>query len=279
LAIKSAIINVMERAARKAARGLLRDLGEVGQLQVSQKGPANFVSAADVRAEKTIRMELAKARPDFGFLLEESGEVGDKNAEHRWVVDPLDGTTNFLHGIPHFNISIAAEKRTGETREVIAGLILDPARDEMFWAEKGAGAYLNERRLRVSARRDPKASMFATGIPFAAVAASRRLAFARTLGTLMPQVAGIRRFGAAALDLAWVAAGRYEGFWELGLKRWDIAAGVLIVREAGGYVTDPHDGDPLTEGDVVAANPYMHPMLRDAVADGVAAAASRQTVR
>ena len=150
MAVKSALINVMERAARKAARGLLRDLGELGQLQVSKKGPANFVSAADVRAEKTIRDELAKARPEFGMLLEEGGEVPSKDGQHRWIVDPLDGTTSFLHGIPHFAISIAVEKRTGPTTEITAGLILDPALDEMFWAEKGQGAFLNDHRLRVS---------------------------------------------------------------------------------------------------------------------------------
>jgi myo-inositol-1(or 4)-monophosphatase len=273
-------MTVMQNAAQRAAKRLLRDFAEVEQLQVSVKGPGDFVSQADIRAEQSLREDLAKARPGYAFLMEESGAHGSDNWAWRWVVDPLDGTSNFLHGIPHWAISIGLERRLEDgSSELAAGVIYAPAVDEMFWAEKGAGAYLNERRLRVSARRDPKASMFATGIPFAAVAASRRLAFARTLGTLMPQVAGIRRFGAAALDLAWVAAGRYEGFWELGLKRWDIAAGVLIVREAGGYVTDPHDGDPLTEGDVVAANPYMHPMLRDAVADGVAAAASRQTVR
>ncbi len=191
------------------------------------------------------------------------------------MVDPLDGTTNFLHGIPHWAISIGLERRLPDgSSEISAGLIYAPAVDEMFWAEKGMGAYLNDRRLRVSARRDPKEAVFATGIPFAAVDARRRLAFARTLGALMPETAGIRRFGAAALDLAWVAAGRYDGFWELGLKPWDLSAGVLIVREAGGYCTDAADGDPRTRGDVVAANPHLHPYLRDHVAAGVAAAAA-----
>jgi myo-inositol-1(or 4)-monophosphatase len=265
---------VMQNAAQKAAKRLLRDFAEVEQLQVSVKGPGDFVSQADLRAEASLREDLNKARPGYGFLMEESGASGSENWSWRWVVDPLDGTTNFLHGIPHWAISIGLERRLPDgTAELAAGLVYAPAVDEMFWAEKGIGAYLNERRLRVSARRDPKESVFATGIPFAAVAPRHRLAFARTLGTLMPQVAGIRRMGAAALDLAWVAAGRYEGFWELGLKPWDIAAGVLIVREAGGYVTDPHDGDARAQGDVVAANPHMHPMLRDAVADGVAAAA------
>jgi myo-inositol-1(or 4)-monophosphatase len=187
------------------------------------------------------------------------------------VVDPLDGTTNFLHGIPHWAISIALERRLpGGDSELAAGLIYAPAVDELFWAEKGGGAFVNERRLRVSARRDLKDAVFATGIPFAAVAPQRRLAFARTLGVLMPQVAGIRRFGAAALDFAWVAGGRYDGFWELGLKRWDMAAGILLVREAGGFVTDPAGQDPRDTGEVIAANPHLHAALSEAVIAGVA---------
>jgi myo-inositol-1(or 4)-monophosphatase len=261
----------MVRAAEKAARTLVRDFGEVEQLQVSKKGPADFVSSADLAAEKTIRAELSKARPDFSWLMEEAGKGGPANAKSRWIVDPLDGTTNFLHGIPHWAISIALERRLPDgDSEVTAGLVYAPAVDELFWAEKGGGAFVNERRLRVSARREFKDAVFATGIPFAAVAAHRRLAFARTLGQLMPQVAGIRRFGAAALDLAWVAAGRYDGFWELGLKRWDMAAGTLLVREAGGFITDPAGKDPRDTGDVIAANPHLHPALSEAVVQGVA---------
>lgn len=272
----SAHMTVMQNAAHRAAKRLLRDFAEVEQLQVSIKGPGDFVSQADLRAEQTLRDDLTKARPGYAFLMEESGAHGSENWSWRWIVDPLDGTSNFLHGIPHWAISIGLERRLDDgSAELAAGLVYAPASDEMFWAEKGVGAFVNERRLRVSARRDLKESMFATGIPFAAVTPQRRLAFARTLGTLMPQVAGIRRFGAAALDLAWVAAGRYEGFWELGLKPWDMAAGLLIVREAGGYATDPEGGDPMPSGDVVAANPHMHKLLREAVADGVAAA-SRQ---
>jgi myo-inositol-1(or 4)-monophosphatase len=235
------------------------------------KGPSDFVSQADTRAESTLREELNKARPGYAFLMEESGASGSQNWAWRWVVDPLDGTTNFLHGIPHWAISIGLERRlaTGGC-ELVAGLIYAPAVDEMFWAEKGAGAFVNERRLRVSARREAKNAVFATGIPFAAVAPRRRLAFAHTLGVLMAVVAGIRRFGAAALDLAWVAAGRYDGYWELGLKRWDLAAGVLLVREAGGFVTDPAGQDPRDTGDVIAANPHLHPMLSEAVVAGIA---------
>jgi myo-inositol-1(or 4)-monophosphatase len=261
----------MANAAQKASKRLLRDFNEVEQLQVSVKGPSDFVSQADMRAEQTLREELNKARPGYAFLMEESGASGSQNWSWRWVVDPLDGTSNFLHGIPHWAISIGLERRLQDGgSELAAGVIYAPAVDELFWAEKGAGAFVNERRLRVSARRDLSDALFATGIPFAAVSAPRRLAFARTLSLLMPKIAGIRRFGAAALDLAWVAAGRYDGYWELGLKRWDLAAGVLLVREAGGFVTDPGGQDPRDTGDVVAANPYLHPVLSDAVSDGIA---------
>ena len=211
-------MTVMQNAANKAAKRLLRDFAEVEQLQVSVKGPGDFVSQADLRSEATLKEELNKSRPGFGFLMEESGMSGSANWAWRWVVDPLDGTSNFLHGIPQWCISIALERRLPDGgTEVTAGMIYNPVNDEMFWAEKGGGAFLNERRLRVSGRRELKEAVFATGIPFANVSGARRLAFARTLGVLMPQVAGIRRFGAAALDMAWVAAGRFDGYWELGL--------------------------------------------------------------
>jgi myo-inositol-1(or 4)-monophosphatase len=268
-------LTVMANAAHKAAKRLLRDFNEVEQLQVSVKGPSDFVSQADIRAEQTLREELNKARPGYAFLMEESGAAGSENWAWRWVIDPLDGTTNFLHGIPHWAISIGLERRIeGGASELAAGLVYAPAVDEMFWAEKGGGAFMNERRLRVSARRDLSEALFATGIPFAAVAPGRRLAFAHTLGALMPQVAGIRRFGAAALDLAWVAAGRYDGYWELGVKRWDIAAGLLLVREAGGYATDPAGGEPRETGNLVAANANLHAVLSGFVADGQAVAAA-----
>lgn len=273
-------MTVMQNAAQKASKRLLRDFNEVEQLQVSVKGPSDFVSQADLRAEATLREELAKARPGYGFLMEESGASGSANWAWRWVVDPLDGTTNFLHGMPHWCISVALERRLPDGgSEVAAAMIYNPAADEMFWAERGGGAFLNERRLRVSSRRELKDAVFATGIPFAAVAPQHRLAFARTLGALMPQVAGIRRFGAAALDMAWVAAGRFDGYWELGLKPWDMAAGLLIVREAGGSVTDPAGAESgVIEGgsnNVVCGNPYLHAKLLDIVADGVAAAEGR----
>ncbi len=273
-------MTVMQNAANKAAKRLLRDFAEVEQLQVSVKGPGDFVSQADLRSEATLKEELNKARPGFAFLMEESGMSGGANWAWRWVVDPLDGTSNFLHGIPQWCISIALERRLPDgATEITAGMIYNPVNDEMFWAEKGGGAFLNERRLRVSGRRELKDALFATGIPFAAVSGARRLAFARTLGVLMPQVAGIRRFGAAALDMAWVAGGRFDGYWELGLKPWDMAAGLLIVREAGGFVTDPAGAESILHeaagNDIVAANPHMHARLREVVAEGVSAAEGR----
>jgi myo-inositol-1(or 4)-monophosphatase len=268
-------MTVMQNAIQKAARRLLRDFAEVEQLQVSVKGPSDFVSQADLRSEQILVEELTKARPGYAFLLEEGGARGSANWSWRWIIDPLDGTTNYLHGVPHWAISVALEKRTETGGEIVAGCIYNPVNDEMFWSEKGIGAFLNERRLRVSARRDLSQALFATGIPFAAVTPQRRLAFARTLGALMPQVAGIRRFGAAALDLAWTAAGRYDGYWELGLKPWDMAAGMLIVREAGGFATNAEGGEPVLDEagvDIVAANTHFHARLRELVADGVGAA-------
>jgi myo-inositol-1(or 4)-monophosphatase len=267
----SAHMTVMQAAAQKAAKRLLRDFNEVENLQVSVKGPGDFVSQADLRAEASLREDLEKARPGYGMLMEESGITGTDKWAWRWVVDPLDGTTNFLHGMPHWAISIALERRLPDGgSEVAAGVVYSPVNNEMFWAEKGAGAYMNDKRLRVSARRELKDAVFATGIPFAATSASNQLAFARTLSVLMPQIAGIRRFGSAALDLAWTAAGRYDGYWEIGIKPWDIAAGMLIVREAGGYATDEH-GKDVVSGTVVAANPQFHGKLLDVVTDGLAA--------
>jgi myo-inositol-1(or 4)-monophosphatase len=256
VAVRSAIINVMTRAAERAAKGLVRDFGEVENLQVSRKGPADFVSTADMQAERILREELHKARPDYGFLMEESGESGDKNARARWIVDPLDGTTNFLHGLAHWCISIALE---GEG-EIVAAVLYDPIKDEMFWAEKGAGAFVNSRRLRVSARRNLSDCLIATGIPFAGRGDAD--AYLPEMGRVMTKVAGIRRMGSAALDLAYVAAGRYDGYWESGLSPWDIAGGVLLVTEAGGFVTELDGGrDPILQGSVLAGNPHIHPLL------------------
>jgi len=268
----SPALNVVVSAVQKAGKRLLRDFGEVEQLQVSMKGPGDFVSQADLRSEETLRAELGRARPNFAFLAEENGTSGDADWEWRWVIDPLDGTTNFLHGIPHWCISVGIEKRTGEnTSELMAGVVYNPASGEMFWAEKGNGAFLNDRRLRVSGRRDMLSAVFATGIPFASI--GRKAEFSAILAKLMPQVAGVRRMGAAALDLCWTAAGRYEGYWELGIKPWDMAAGIIILKEAGGYVTAPDGGDPYPGGDVVGGNPFLQAKLRDAVNEGVAAIA------
>ncbi|MCX7300941.1 MAG: inositol monophosphatase family protein [Rhodobacterales bacterium] len=245
----SANLNVMMKTARKAGRALLKDFSEVEQLQVSSKGPGDFVSRADKMAEKTIREALKEARPTYGFLGEEDGAVEGEDPTRRWIVDPLDGTTNFLHGLPHWAVSIALEHKG----QIVAGVVYDPVKDEMFYAEKGTGAFMNETRLRVSARSKMIESIFATGVPFAGQATLP--ATLQDLARLMPECAGVRRFGAAALDLAYVAAGRYEGYWERGLHAWDIAAGVLIVTEAGGFVASIREGQrPLEHGDVIAAN-------------------------
>jgi len=250
---RSPIINVMTSAARKASRRLLRDFGEVENLQVSKKGPADFVSNADIKAEETLRRELEKARPDFGFLLEEGGIVEGKDKDNRWIIDPLDGTLNFLHGIPHFSISIAHECRG----RLLAGIIYDPVRDEMFMAERGLGAFVNDRRLRVSARSKLDEAVLATGIPF--LGRKHHPATLNMLESVMTNTAGIRRFGSAALDLAYVAAGRYEGFWESDLKPWDIAAGLVIVMEAGGLVAELTGGpDIMATGNVLATNEALH---------------------
>ena len=264
MAVRSATINVMTAAALKASRGLKRDFGEVEQLQVSMKGPADFVSNADLKAEKLLRAELSKGRPGYGFLMEESGESHGSDARHRWIVDPLDGTTNFLHGIPHFAISIALE-RDGE---IVAAVVYDPTRDEMFWAEKGVGAYVNEHRLRVSARRGLGDAVIGTGIPFRG--RGDHPSYLAALGAVMPATAGVRRLGAAALDLAYVAAGRFDGFWEFGLAAWDIAAGLLLIREAGGYVSDLTGGhDMLASGDIIAANDHLHLPLAALIKDAM----------
>jgi len=259
MAQTSPTMNVMIAAARKAAKALARDFGEVENLQVSRKGPSDFVSSADIKAEKTIHEELSKARPGYGFVMEERGLVEGSDKSHRWLVDPLDGTTNFLHGIPHFAISIGLEREG----VLVAGVVFNVVRDELFWAEKGAGAYLNDRRLRVAARSDMRECVFATGTPF-----HGKPGHETALGEIervIAGTAGIRRFGSAALDLAYVAAGRYDGYWERGLNVWDIAAGVVLVREAGGTVTEIDGGDFMKTGAILASNPSLTPKLTQAV--------------
>ncbi len=274
MVMRSPVLNVMANAALKAARGLLRDFGEVEQLQVSVKGPGDFVSTADLKAERTLRTELTRARPGYSLLFEEGGAEEGSDPRHRWIVDPLDGTTNFLHGIPHFAISIALE-RDGE---IVAGLVYDPTRDEMYSAEKGLGAYVNDRRLRVSARRRLGDALIGAGMPFGE--RGDRPVYMASLAAVMAATSGVRRIGAAALDLAYVAAGRYEGFWEFGLKPWDIAAGLLLVREAGGYVSDLSGGHAMmTSGDVLAANDHLHLSLAALIREAIRAAGAAKSVQ
>ena len=257
----SPTITIMIEAAQVAGRKLLRDFGEVENLQVSKKGPADFVSAADHKAEQILFDRLSKKRPGYGFLMEERGVVEGTDKSHRFIVDPLDGTLNFLHGMPHFAISIGLE-RDGELR---AGIVFDVVRNEMFWAETGEGAWLENRRLRVSARRRLAESVFATGVPYLGKPGEDHNQFLRELNNLTDQVAGIRRFGSAALDLAYVAAGRFDGFWERGLKPWDVAGGAVLVREAGGRVEGLNGTNFMESGDIVAANPSLCPKLAERV--------------
>ena len=267
----SALMNVMLAAARKAGRSLARDFGEVEQLQVSLKGPANFVSAADHRAEEILFAELSRARPGYGFLMEERGNIEGADRTHRWIVDPLDGTTNFLHGIPIFAISIALEREG----ELVAGLIFNPANQETFTAEKGKGAFLNDRRIRVAARSELSAAVIGTAIPHGGKPAHDL--FLKELRAIMSASAGVRRLGAAALDLAWTAAGRLDGFWERNLHAWDLAAGIVVLREAGAFVSDAEGKDGmLDKGSVVAGNEIIQrkllKLLKTAAAErGVAA--------
>ncbi len=235
----SALLNVMIAAARKAGRALARDFGEVENLQVSRKGPADFVTAADLKAEKTLFEELSKGRPGYGFLMEERGAVEGSDKTHRWVVDPLDGTLNFMHGVPHFAISIGLEREG----VLVAGVVYDVIKNELFWGEKGQGAYLNDRRLRVSARTSLGDAMIACG----------RMTDLSALGRVLEGTPLVRRLGSAALDLAYVAAGRFDAFWERGLSPWDIGAGAVLVREAGGLAREIDGADFLQTGHILAA--------------------------
>jgi myo-inositol-1(or 4)-monophosphatase len=254
--LHSAVINVMVKAARRAGRSLKRDLGEIENLQVSLKGPANFVSLADKRAEQMLLEDLTKARPGYGFVGEEGGLREGQDKSHTWIVDPLDGTTNFLHGIPQFAISIGLQREG----TMIAGVIYNPANDELYLAERGKGAFLNDQRLRVAGRRKLADSVIACGLPHIG-RGDFKLSLAE-LGEIQPKVAGLRRFGAAALDMAFVAAGRLDGFWERNLQPWDMAAGQIIVREAGGIVSGIEgDDDPLKTGNLVCGNEFIHEEL------------------
>ena len=253
---RSALLNVMVQAAMKAGRSLSRDFGEVQNLQVSLKGPADYVSQADRKAEEILYTELSRARPGYAFLMEERGEVAGEDDQHRWIVDPLDGTTNFLHGLPIFAISIALERQG----QIVAGVIYNPAQDELYTAERGGGAFLNDRRLRVAGRSKLSDAVIGTGVPHLGLGHHGN--FLLELRNVMGEVAGIRRLGAASLDLAYVAAGRMDGFWEEPLRPWDIAAGMLLIREAGGFVSDRDGGQGMFDNrSVVAGNEMIHRAL------------------
>ncbi|WP_304170807.1 inositol monophosphatase family protein [Phenylobacterium aquaticum] len=256
MSTQSALLKVMSDAARKAARGLNRDFGELAELQVSKKGAADYVSAADLKAEQTLFEALAKARPGYSFLGEERGLIEGTDKTHTWIVDPLDGTTNFLHAIPHFAINIALQREG----VVVAAVTYNPITNELYWAEKGKGAFVNDKRLRVAARRHLDESVLATGIPF--LGHGQHAKFLKELHQISQRVAGVRRFGAAALDMAFVAAGRFDGFWERDLKPWDMAAGLLLIAEAGGKVTNADgEDDVLGSGSVLASNLELHPLI------------------
>ena len=255
---RSALLNVMVNAAMKAGRSLSRDFGEVQNLQASMKGPGDYVSQADRKAEEIVFAELSKARPGYAFLMEERGAVEGEDGQHRWIVDPLDGTTNFLHGIPLFSVSIALERQG----QIVAGVVYNPAMDELYTAERGGGAFMNDRRLRVAGRAKLTDAVIGCGMPH--LGRGQHGNFLIELRNVMAEVSGVRRLGSAALDLAYVAAGRMDGFWETGLSSWDIAAGMLLVREAGGFVSDMDGGqDMLDTGAVVAGNePIQRALLK-----------------
>jgi myo-inositol-1(or 4)-monophosphatase len=253
---RSAILHVMVQAALKAGKSLSRDFGEVQNLQVSMKGPGDYVSQADRKAEEIVKTELMRARPDYGFLGEEGGALEGADSQHRWIVDPLDGTTNFLHGIPMFAVSIGLERQG----QIVAGVIYNPAVDELYTAEKGGGAFLNDRRLRVAARTKLTDAVVGTGVPH--LGRGHHGNYLVQLRNVMSEVSGVRRLGAAALDLAYVAAGRFDGFWEEGLGAWDLAAGIIMIREAGGFVSDLSGGQKMLDhGSIVAGNELIHKAL------------------
>lgn len=264
----SPALTVMTAAARKAGRGLIRDFGELENLQVSMKGPADFVSTADKRTENQLVEELTRARPGYTFVLEEGGTVEGPDKTHRFIIDPIDGTTNFLHGIPHFAISIGLEREG----QLVSAVVFNPVTDEMYVAEKGQGAFLNDKRLRVAARKKLNECLLGTGIPF--LGHGDAVGFTAELHAAMATTAGVRRFGAASLDLAYVAAGRIDGYWERNLNAWDVAAGILLVREAGGVITDLGGGPKVLDGEILASNEHLHPQILKLLKDAGKAAKS-----
>ncbi|WAC48073.1 inositol monophosphatase family protein [Asticcacaulis sp. SL142] len=256
--LQSSLIQVMVASVRKSLKGISRDFGEVTELQVSRKGPGDFVTAADKRVEAALFEELTRVRPGYGFLGEEQGMIDGTDKSHTWIVDPIDGTTNFMHGIPHFACTVALE-RSGE---IVAGVTYNPITNDLYWAEKGKGAYHNDRRLRVSSRKQLDETVIATGLPFIGKAGHTQAL--KELHQIMQRTAGIRRMGACSLDLAMVAAGQYDGYWERGLKPWDMAAGLLLVAEAGGKVTSiENDDSPMKTGELLATNLELYPQLLD----------------
>ncbi len=256
MAYQSATLNVMTAAARKAGRPLVRDFGELENLQISMKGPADFVTSADTRTERILIEELSKARPGYGFLAEESGAIEGKDKSHRFIIDPIDGTTNFMHGVPHFAISIALEREG----QLVAGILYNPVTDDLYYAEKGHGAYHNNKRLRVAGRKDLANCIIATGLPMMGREGHDRAL--TEMAAVMASTAGVRRFGTASLDMAFVAEGRFDGYWELGIQSWDMAAGIVLLREAGGMIWDLEGGqDMLAKGSVLCANEYLQPQL------------------
>ena len=269
MALASALVSVMIDAVRKTARPMLRDFGEVAHLQVSRKGPGDFVTAADIKAEDTLFELLMKARPGYGFLGEERGMIEGTDKSHTWIVDPIDGTTNFMHAMPHFAITVGLQRFAPDgSSEIVAGVTYNPVMNELFWAEKGKGCYLNDQRVRVAGRRDLSEALISTGLPFIGKPAAAHARAIKDIHAIGQRTAGIRRLGSAALDFAWVACGRYDAFFERNLKPWDVAAGVLFFTEAGGIVTTiDQDGDPKTGSSVLASNNELHSKLRKVLQD------------
>ena len=258
--LNSPQMNIISRACMKASRSLIRDFGEIENLQVSSKGPGDFVSSADKRTEKIIIEELLKTHPDYGILTEESGVINKENKKNRWVIDPIDGTMNFLNGIPHFAISIGYE----EENEIKCGVIFDPIKNEMFLAEKGNGAYLNNSRIRVSNKKNINDSILVTGGPKSSSKIKDEI-FSEYV-EISKKIPHIRKFGSAALDIAYVACGRFDGFWQRELSFWDIAAGIIILKEAGGLINffGTDSNEPIKRN-ILASNSNIHDKFNDLV--------------
>ena len=258
--LNSPQINLISRACMKASRSLIRDFGEIENLQVSTKGPGDFVTSADRRTERILIEELQKAHPDYGIVTEETGIINKSNTKNRWIIDPIDGTMNFLNGIPQFAISVGYE----EDGDIQCGVIFNPIMNEMYCAEKGNGAYLNNTRIRVSNKKQLRDSLIVTGGPKSSSKIKDKI-FSEYI-VVSKNVSNVRKFGSAALDIAYVACGRFDGYWQRELNYWDIAAGLIILKEAGGFVEffDYHKNDPLKKN-ILATNSNIHNELRDLI--------------